>query len=125
LEHRVSIARSEEEDFRMLRKIIIECICREVLHNKRRSFHGVEMIEHCARGFLDQMGVDQYQFSGEHEYYKHVLERVYNPLVERELIHAYENNNFVIPEESKLHDICRRELSRKQSIEWDKIVWDS
>lgn len=125
MEHGVSGIRSEEEDFRMLRNRIIECICREVLNNNLTSFHGVEMIERCARGFLYQKGVDQYQFSGEHEYYKYVLERIYKPLVELGLIHEYENNNFVIPEGSRLRDICRRELSRKQSIEWDKIVWDS
>jgi hypothetical protein len=124
LEYGVSNIRSDE-DFRILRNRIIECICREVLYNKLTTFHGVDMIERCARSFLDQKGVDQYQFSGEHEYYKHILERTYRPLVERRFIQEYENNNFKIPAESRLHDICRRELSNKQYIQWDEIIWDS
>src|SRR4051794_29890928 len=103
----------------MLRNRITLCICEEVLYKKLTTFHGINMIEHCARGFFDQMEADKYQFSEESTEYKHVLERIYGPLVERGLIHAYENNNYKIPDESRLHDICRRELSRKKYIEWD------
>jgi hypothetical protein len=49
------------------------------------------MIERCARDFFDWMGANQYQFSGEHDYYRHILERVYRPLVDRKLIEEYEN----------------------------------
>jgi hypothetical protein len=48
------------------------------------------MIRHCVRGFLDKGGADQYQFSGEHKYYKHVLERVYRPLLDMGLMAEYE-----------------------------------
>jgi hypothetical protein len=73
-------------------------------------FHEVDMIRECARSFLDERGVDQYQFSGSHEYYQHVLERIYRPLVERGLIQEMENNNYNVPEGSRLREICRREL---------------
>lgn len=111
--------RTEEEYFGILRDRIIECICRETLDKKMGWFHGVDMIKRCARGFLDERGVQQYEFSGEHEYYRHVLERIYRPLAERGLIQENENNNFTIPTNSRLHDICRRELAEKQYIRWE------
>ena len=55
--------RSEEEYFRTLRNRIIECICREILHKKRTTFHGIDMIEDCVRGFYDKSEGDKYQFS--------------------------------------------------------------
>jgi hypothetical protein len=57
------------------------------------------MIERCARGFFDWMAANQYQFSGEHDYYAHILERVYRPLIDRKLIEEFENNNYKIPED--------------------------
>jgi hypothetical protein len=59
------------------------------------TFHGVDMVRDCAGGFLDEQGVNQFQFSGEHEYYKQVLE--YRPLVDLKLMVENENNNFTIP----------------------------
>jgi hypothetical protein len=63
--------RSEEEYFRTLRNRIIECICREILHKKRTTFHGIDMIEDCVRGFYDKSEADKYQFSEESTDYKH------------------------------------------------------
>jgi hypothetical protein len=31
------------------------------------TFHGVDMIKNCARGFFDERGIAQYEFSGEHD----------------------------------------------------------
>jgi hypothetical protein len=69
------------------------------------------MIKSCARGFLEGRGIAQYEFSGEH-----VLERINRPLVESGLIRECENNNFVIPEDSKLHKICETEINGKAHI---------
>jgi hypothetical protein len=118
------MSRTEEEYLAILRDRIIECICRELLYNNLTTFHGIDMIKRCAKAFLDERGVNQYEFSGEHEYYKDVLKTIYRPLVSRGLIHEYENNNFRIPAESKLHSICRRELTGKEYIIWDAIKWD-
>jgi hypothetical protein len=108
----------EEEDVRILRDRIIECLCDEVLTNNLKTFHGVDMVRLCAKAFLDKKGIDQYQFSGEHPYYKHILERVYSPLVEKGLIKEYGNNNFDVPSNSRLHEICKKELSGKSHIKW-------
>jgi tetratricopeptide (TPR) repeat protein len=118
VEDRINIGRTEEEYFKTLRDRVIECVCREIKSAEEVTFHGVDMIKRCARGFLDEGGADQYQFSGEHEYYKHVLERVYRPLIELGLMSEYENNNFVIPVDSRLREICR-EYIVKGHIEWD------
>jgi hypothetical protein len=48
---------------------------------------------------------------------------VYRPLVDRKLIEEYENNNYKIPERSRLRDICRNELRDKRYIEWDNVDW--
>ena len=50
--------RTEEEYFDILRDRIIKCICRETLDKKIGWFHGVDMIKRCARGFLDEKGVN-------------------------------------------------------------------
>jgi hypothetical protein len=118
----VNAIRTEEEYFRILRDRIIECICQKILRNKMTTFHGVDMVRDCARGFLDEKGVDRFQFSGEHEYYKHVLERVFRPLVGLRLMAEYENNNFSVPDDSRLRDICRKELSNKSYIKWDDFL---
>ena len=96
------------------------CICRD-LSKGLTTFHGVDMVKRCAKGFLDEQGVDQYQFSGEHEYYKHVLERIYRPLVDFGLLVEYENNNFGV-HNNRLHDICRKELDGKGCIKWDGFL---
>jgi hypothetical protein len=124
MEFGVSGIKTEEEYFEILRNRIIECICRELLSSNLTTFHGVDMIKRCAKAFLDERGVDQYEFSGEHEYYRHVLERIYRPLAERGLINEYENYNFKIPEGSRLRDICRKELAGREYIIWDEIEWD-
>jgi hypothetical protein len=94
---RITTGRTEEEYFKTLRDRVIECVCREIKSANEVTFHGVDMIRRCVGGFLDKGGADQYQFSGEHEYYKHVLERVYRPLLDMGLMAEYENNNYVIP----------------------------
>jgi hypothetical protein len=116
--------RTEGEDFEVLRNRIIECICHKLLSNNLTTFHGVDMIKDCAKAFLDERGVDQYQFSGEHEFYRHVLERIYRPLAEIGLIEECENNNYRIPDGSRLRDICRRELQGREYIVWDRINWE-
>jgi hypothetical protein len=77
------------------------------------------MITRCAQGFFEEKGIDKYQFSGEHEYYKDVLERIYRPLVEHGLLAEMENNNYKIPKESRLRDICRKEIDGKAYIIWE------
>jgi hypothetical protein len=94
------------------------CNRRELNVNNIRTFHGVDMIKNCARGFLDERGIAQYEFSGEHDYYKDVLHRIYRPLAESGLIQENENNNFTIPADSRLHDICRTEINGKAYIIW-------
>jgi len=118
LDVKVNVGRTEEEYFQILRDRIIECICEKILRNKMTTFHGVDMVRDCAGGFLDEKGADQFQFSGEHEYYKHVLERIYRPLVDMGLINENENHNFSVPEDSRLRDVCRSELSNKSYIKW-------
>jgi len=95
-----------QKDFETLRNLIVVCICREININNMRTFHGVDMIKNCVRGFLDERGIAQYEFSGEHDYYKDVLQRIYRPLAESGLIQEYENNNFVIPADSRLMERC-------------------
>ena len=118
--------RSEDEDFRTLRNLIIYGLCYDITQNNLKSFHGVDMVKKWAKGFLDNKGVDQYQFSGDHPYYMQVLENVYRPLVERRLVDEYENNTFKIPDDSRLHNICRNELRRGdvRYIEWNNINWN-
>jgi hypothetical protein len=116
---------TDEKGFRILRNRIIECICRQISTNRDTTFHGVEMVKKCARAFLDEKGIKEYQFSGEHQYYKHVLESIYTPLVERGLMIEHENNNYTVPINSRLHNICSRELSGKSHIEWDEVSWES
>jgi hypothetical protein len=57
-----------EKDFKTLRDRVVASICRELNVNNIRTFHGVDMIKNCARGFLDERGIAQYEFSGEHDY---------------------------------------------------------
>jgi hypothetical protein len=110
---------TEEEYFlSMLNDGIIECICHKLVYNKMSTFHGVDMIRECVKGFFDKAGADQYQFSGEHPFYKLALQRFYKPLVEHGLIQENENNNFTIPPDSRLHEICRTELAGKEFINW-------
>jgi hypothetical protein len=108
-----------QKDFETLRNLIVACICREVNVNNLHEFHGVDMIKSCARGFFEGRGIAQHEFSGEHYHYKDVLERIYRPLVESGHIREYENNNFVIPEDSKLHKICETEINGKAYINWE------
>jgi hypothetical protein len=101
-----------EGDLSMLDDRIIECICRKLDHTMV-TFHGVDMIGECAKGFLDKARADKFQFTGEDSIYKVALERFYRPLVKHGFILENENNNFTIPADSKLHDICKKELSGK------------
>jgi hypothetical protein len=119
---RITAGRTEGEYFAMLRNRVIECVCREITSANDVTFHGVDMIRRCAGGFLDEGGANQYQFSGEHDYYQHALERVYRPLRDMGLIVEYENNNYGIPAKSRLREICRRELSGKEYIIWDDFL---
>ena len=43
-----------QKDFETLRNLIVVCICRGININNMRTFHGVDMIKNCARGFLDE-----------------------------------------------------------------------
>jgi hypothetical protein len=119
---RITTGRTDEEYFKILRNRTIECVCREIKSADEVTFHGVDMVRRCAKGFLDEGGADQYQFSGEHEYYKHVLERVYKPLLDMGLMAEYENHNYVIPVNSRLREICREEYFAKGHIEWDDFL---
>lgn len=119
---KVNPGKTEEEYFEILRDRIIECICNELLSKNITTFHGVDMVRHCAQGFLNEMGANQYEFSGEHEYYRHVLERIYRPLVDLGLIDEYENNNYGIPEKSRLRNICKEELGPKSYIKWQEFL---
>jgi hypothetical protein len=101
---RINVDGGEEEDVRLLEERITEGIRSELKPNEVLKFHGVEMVKRHARGFLDEEEIDVYQFSGEHEYYKHILEKVYRPMAEERLINEYENNNFEVPLNSRLRE---------------------
>jgi hypothetical protein len=125
MEHGGSGLRSEDEDFEILRERIIEGVCEKILSKSiTTTFHGIEMVKDYAGGFFDKMSADEYEFSGDHPYYRQVLERIYRPLIEEGLMVENENNNFIIPHDSRLRDICRRQLSGKTYIKWDDF-WDS
>ncbi len=102
MEHGVSGQESEGEYFDMLRSRILECICDLIISNKPTSFHSTDMMKECARGLLDQLGVDVHQFSGEHPFYQRVHDEVYRLLVEADLMVEHENNTFTIPLDSGL-----------------------
>lgn len=124
MEYGVSGLRSEEEDFRILRNRMLECICEETMKQKKdpQWFHGIEMVEECARGFFDQKTADKYRYSDEKTYYRQVLPNVYGPLVQEGLLVENENNTFTIPQDSPLRKICREQLSGKSYIEWDEFM---
>ena len=124
MEHGVSGQKSEEEYFDMFRSRILGCICNRIISNEPTSFHSVDMIKECARGFLDQLGVDEYQFSGEHPFYRRVHDEIYRLLVEADLMVENENNTFTIPIDSGLRNICRKQLRDKSYIMWDDFWKD-
>ena len=124
MEHGVSGQKTEEEYFDMLKSRILECICSRIVSNGPTSFHSVDMIKECARGFLDQLGVDEYQFGGEHPFYQRVHDEIYRLLVEADLMIENENNMFTIPLDSGLHNICRKQLTDKSYITWDDFWKD-
>lgn len=82
------------------------------------------MIKECAKGFLDLLGVDEYQFSGEHQFYQRVHDEIYRLLVEADLMVENENNTFTIPIDSGLRNICRKQLRDKSYIKWDDFWKD-
>ena len=120
MEHGVS----EEEYFDMFRSRILGCMCNRIISNEPTSFHSVDMIKECARGFLDQLGVDEYQFSGEHPFYRRVHDEIYRLLVEADLMVENENNTFTIPIDSGLRNICRKQLKDKSYVMWDDFWKD-
>ena len=124
MEHGVSGQKSEEEYFDTFRSRILGCICNRIISNEPKSFHSVDMIKECARGFLDQLGVDEYQFSGEHPFYRRVHDEIYRLLVEADLMVENENNTFTIPIDSGLRNICRKQLMDKSYIMWDDFWKD-
>ena len=124
MEHGVSGQKSEEEYFDMFRSRILGCICNRIISNEPTSFQSVDMIKECARGFLDQLGVDEYQFSGEHPFYRRVHDEIYRLLVEADLMVENENNTFTIPIDSGLRNICRKQLRDKSYIMWDDFWKD-
>ena len=113
--------KSEEEYFDMLRSRILECICDRTMSNGPQWFHSVDMIAECARGFFDKLGVDQYQFSGNYPFYQQVHDEIYRPLVDAGLMVENENNTFSIPPDSRLRNICRRQLTGKSYILWNEF----
>ena len=123
MEHGVSGQKSEEEYFDMFRSRILGCICNRIISNEPSSFHSVDMIKECARGFLDQLGVDEYQFSGE-PFYRRVHDEIYRLLVEADLMVENENNTFTIPIDSGLRNICRKQLRDKSYVMWDDFWKD-
>ena len=124
MEHGISGQKSEEEYFEMSRSRILGCICNRIIPNEPTSFHSVDMIKECARGFLDQLGVDEYQFSGEHPFYRRVHDEIYRLLVEADLMVENENNTFTIPIDSGLRNICRKQLKDKSYVMWDDFWKD-
>ena len=124
MEHGVSGQKSEEEYFDMFRSRILGCICNRIISNEPTSFHSVDMIKECARDCLDQLGVDEYQFSGEHPFYRRVHDEIYRLLVEADLMVENENNTFTIPIDSGLRNICRKQLKDKSYIMWDDFWKD-
>ena len=124
MEHGVSGQKSEEEYFDLFRSRILGCICNRIISNEPSSFHSVDMIKECARGFLDQLGVDEYQFSGEHPFYRRVHDEIYRLLVEADLMVENENNTFTIPIDSGLRNICRKQLRDKSYVMWDDFWKD-
>lgn len=76
------------------------------------------MIKECAKGFLDKLGVDQYEFSGEHPFYQQVHDQIYRPPVDAGLMVENENNTFTMPLDSRLRNICRKQLRDKVYIQW-------
>ncbi|MPZ07820.1 MAG: hypothetical protein GEU26_15640 [Nitrososphaeraceae archaeon] len=120
MEHGPSGLRSEDEYFQILRNRILECICEKVLRDKNLQwFHSVDLMKECAKGFLDELGVDQYQFIGEYPFYQQVHDKILRPLVDADLMIENGNNNFTIKPDSKLHDICKKQLKGKAYISWD------
>lgn len=119
---KVAGIKTEEEEFEILRDRILWCICNNLLSNNRRTFHAADMISDCARAFYNEKEIEQYKITGEHEYYKPVLEKIYKPLVERGLIVEYKKNNFRIPEGSKLEKICKSS-ENKAYMRWNEIDW--
>ena len=124
MEHGVSGQKSEEEYFDMFRSCILGCICNRIISNEPTSFHSVDMIKECARGFLDHLGVDEYQFSGKHPFYRRVHDEIYRLLVEADLMVENENNTFTIPIDSGLRNICRKQLKDKSYVMWDDFWKD-
>jgi hypothetical protein len=123
MEHGVSGQKTEEEYIDLLKSRILECVCSRIISNEPTSFHGVDMIKECARGFLDQLGVNEYQFSGEHPFYQRVHNEIYRLLVEADLMVEH-NNTFTIPLDSGLRNICRKQLRDKAYITWDDFWKD-
>lgn len=124
MEHGVSGQKSKEEYFDILKSRILECICSRIISNEPASFHSVDMIKECAKGFLDQLGVDEYQFSGEHPFYQRVHDEIYRLPVEADLMVENENNTFTIPLDSGLRNICGKQLRDKSYVIWDDFWKD-
>ena len=124
MEYGVSGQKSEEEYFDTLRSRMLECICERTMSTEPQWFHSVDMIKECAKGFLDKLGVDEYQFSGEHPFYQQVHDEIYRPLVDAGLMVENENNTFTIPAKSRLHNICREQLRDKSYILWNEFWRD-
>lgn len=76
------------------------------------------MIKECAKGFLDNFSVDEYQFSGEHPFYQRIHDEILRPLADAGFLKENENNNFTILRDSRIHKICDLELRDKEYIQW-------
>lgn len=119
----VPAVKTETEYFDILRDRIIWCICHNLMSKNRRTFHAADMVTECAGAFLDKEGIQKYKLTGEHEYYKNTLEKIYKPLVQHGLIEEYEKNEYRIPEGSRLEKICKAS-ENKAYMRWDEIKWD-
>lgn len=85
-------------------------------------FHGIEMVEECARGFFDKKTGDKFRWSDEQTYYREVLPNVYRPLVQEGLLVENESDTFTIPQDSLLREMCPKEFVGKAYIEWDDFM---
>ena len=119
----VPSVRDDERDFEILRDRILWCICHNLISKKRRAFHAADMVDECAGAFHDEEGIKKYRLTGEHEYFKNTLEKIYKPLVDRGLIEEYEKNNYRIPEGSRLEKICKAS-ENKAYMRWEEIDRD-
>ena len=124
MEYGVSVARTEEEYFLILRNRILECLCEGAMQRKPdpQWFNAVAMVEECAKGFFDKETAEKFRYSDEQTYYREVLPNFYRPLVQEGLLVENQSDTFTIPQDSLLREICPKEFVGKSYIEWDDFI---